>query len=183
MPAAAVTTDIIVGFPGETEADFAQTLDAVEQARFASAFTFQYSKRAGTPAATMPDQVPKEVVQERYERLIRLQDEISWDANKALLGQPVEVLISGQGRKGEATGRRSGRARDGRLVHVATGPEVQPGDTVTSLVTYAAPHHLVADGPLLAHGRWRGARSTADGESAVPTHPSGRVLLPIASRR
>src|SRR5665811_801444 len=75
MPEAAITTDIIVGFPGETEQDFEQTLDAVRTARFANAFTFQYSPRPGTPAAEMDDQVPKAVVQERYERLVQLQDE------------------------------------------------------------------------------------------------------------
>ncbi|MFN2518700.1 MAG: tRNA (N6-isopentenyl adenosine(37)-C2)-methylthiotransferase MiaB, partial [Jatrophihabitantaceae bacterium] len=79
MPEAAITTDIIVGFPGETEADFEHTLDAVRAARFASAYTFQYSKRPGTPAATMLAQVPKAVVQDRYERLTTLQDQISWD--------------------------------------------------------------------------------------------------------
>src|SRR5689334_22440005 len=84
MPEAAITTDIIVGFPGETEADFEQTLDVVRRARFASAFTFQYSKRPGTPAATMPDQVPKQVVQDRYERLIALQEQISTDAAREL---------------------------------------------------------------------------------------------------
>jgi tRNA-2-methylthio-N6-dimethylallyladenosine synthase len=78
IPDASISTDIIVGFPGETEEDFQDTLRVVEQARFASAFTFQYSIRAGTPAATMPDQVPKEVVQERYERLVALQEQISW---------------------------------------------------------------------------------------------------------
>ena len=121
MPDAAITTDIIVGFPGETEADFEQTLDVVRAARFASAFTFQYSKRPGTPAATMADQVPKAVVQERYERLIALQEEISWDGReRELVGREVEVLVSsGEGRKDGATGRVSGRARDGRLVHVA----------------------------------------------------------------
>ncbi len=77
MPDAAITTDIIVGFPGETEEDFEQTLDVVRAARFASAFTFQYSKRPGTPAAEMDGQVPKAVVQERYERLLSLQEGIS----------------------------------------------------------------------------------------------------------
>src|SRR5690606_8594147 len=75
MPDAAITTDIIVGFPGETEEDFQATLDVVRQARFAGAFTFQYSTRPGTPAATMPDQVPKPVVQERYDRLVALVEE------------------------------------------------------------------------------------------------------------
>ena len=75
MPHAAITTDIIVGFPGETDADYEATMDVVRAARYSSAFTFQYSKRPGTPAATMDDQVPKEVVQERYERLVEVQDE------------------------------------------------------------------------------------------------------------
>src|SRR3954463_2528495 len=72
IPEAAITTDVIVGFPGETEEDFAHTLDVVERARFASAYTFQYSKRPGTPAAVLKDQVPREVVQDRYERLVTL---------------------------------------------------------------------------------------------------------------
>src|ERR1700751_2162764 len=72
MPDAAITTDIIVGFPGETEADFQSTLAVVRAARFSSASTFQYSKRPGTPAATMDNQLPKEVVQERYERLVAI---------------------------------------------------------------------------------------------------------------
>src|SRR4051812_4140070 len=91
MPDAAITTDIIVGFPGETEADFEQTLPAPRAPRSPSAFPFQSSARPGTPAATMDCQVPKAVVQERYERLIALQDEIAWDANKALVGRTLEV--------------------------------------------------------------------------------------------
>ena len=176
MPDAAITTDIIVGFPGETDADFEQTLDAVRAARFASAFTFQYSKRPGTPAAQMPDQVPKAVVQERYERLIALQEEISWAAAKELVGREVEVLVSaGDGRKDGDTGRISGRARDGRLVHVAGA--AAPGDVVTAAVTYAAPHHLVADGGITTHRRWRGA-----GESAHPAAATPRPLLTIGPR-
>ena len=144
LPEAAITTDIIVGFPGETERDFQDTLDVVAAARFASAFTFQYSKRPGTPAADLPDQVPAEVVQERYERLVALVNDIAWAENQALLGSSVEVLIaSGEGRKDDRTARMSGRARDNRLVHVAV--EALPGDVVTACVTYAAPHHLVAD--------------------------------------
>ena len=94
IPDAAITTDIIVGFPGETEEDFAQTLRVVEQSRFSSAFTFQYSIRPGTPAATMDDQVPKAVVQERFERLVALQDEVSWAENRAIEGRTVEVLVA-----------------------------------------------------------------------------------------
>ena len=123
MPDAAITTDIIVGFPGETDADFEQTLDVVRAARFASAFTFQYSKRPGTPAATMDAQVPKEVVTERYQRLMATLEEITWAENKKLIGTVPEVLVAvGEGRKDGATGRMSGRARDGRLVHFARRP-------------------------------------------------------------
>ncbi|HZX06836.1 tRNA (N6-isopentenyl adenosine(37)-C2)-methylthiotransferase MiaB [Kribbella sp.] len=149
MPDAAITTDIIVGFPGETEEDFQGTLDVVRQARFAGAFTFQYSKRPGTPAESMADQVPREVVQERYERLVALQDELAWDENKAIVGRTVEVLVAeGEGRKDASTHRLSGRARDNRLVHFALPDGVErprPGDVVTVEVTYAAPHHLNAD--------------------------------------
>ncbi|HEY3631341.1 MAG TPA: tRNA (N6-isopentenyl adenosine(37)-C2)-methylthiotransferase MiaB [Jatrophihabitantaceae bacterium] len=173
MPDAAITTDIIVGFPGETDADFEQTLHVVREARFASAFTFQYSKRPGTPAATMADQVPKAVVQERYERLVELQDDLAWQANRALVGASVEVLVAtGEGRKDRATGRVSGRARDGRLVHVAGSAE--PGDVVTSTITYAAPHHLVADSGITSHRRWPG--------SFGPAHEPARPLLTIGPR-
>jgi tRNA-2-methylthio-N6-dimethylallyladenosine synthase len=152
MPEASITTDIIVGFPGETEEDFMQTMDIVEQARFMNAYTFQYSKRPGTPAATMPDQVPAEVVQERYERLIALGNDIAWQENKTFVGKTVEVLVAtGEGRKDEATGRVSGRAEDYRLVHVTktdvqgVAHNVRPGDVVTARITHAAPHHLIAD--------------------------------------
>ncbi|WP_019806316.1 tRNA (N6-isopentenyl adenosine(37)-C2)-methylthiotransferase MiaB [Saccharomonospora halophila] len=159
MPDAAITTDIIVGFPGETEEDFEATLDVVRKARFSSAFTFQYSPRAGTPAAEMAEQVPKHVVQERYERLVALQNEISWEENRALVGSKAELLVAvGEGRKDAETNRLSGRARDGRLVHFtptggAVDREVRPGDVVETTVTYAAPHHLVADADLLSHRR------------------------------
>jgi tRNA-2-methylthio-N6-dimethylallyladenosine synthase len=151
MPDAAITTDIIVGFPGETEADFQQTLQVVRESQFSGAFTFLSSKRPGTPAADMPDQVPHEVVQERYERLVEVVNEIAWSENQTFEGREVEVLVAeGEGRKDLATERLSGRARDNRLVHFAPptdGTVVRPGDMVTATVTYAAPHHLVADGP------------------------------------
>ena len=157
MPDAAITTDIIVGFPGETEEDFAATLDVVRAARFSSAFTFQYSKRPGTPAASLPDQMPKEVVQERFERLVAVQEEVSWALNKELVGRTVELVVAtGEGRKDADTQRLSGRGRDGRLVHFTpSGSAVRPGDVVEAVVTYAAPHHLVADGPLVSHRRTR----------------------------
>ncbi|MFC9790343.1 tRNA (N6-isopentenyl adenosine(37)-C2)-methylthiotransferase MiaB [Rhodococcus sp. NPDC127528] len=164
MPHAAITTDIIVGFPGETEEDFQQTLDVVRQARFTSAFTFQYSKRPGTPAAEMDEQLPKEVVQERYDRLIALQEQITLEENRKLVGAEVELLVAaGEGRKNAATQRMSGRARDGRLVHFrpegALDGQVRPGDVITTVVTGAAPHHLIADGPVLTHRRTRAGDS------------------------
>ncbi len=151
IPDAAITTDIIVGFPGETEDDFAETLRVVEQSRFSSAFTFQYSIRPGTPAATLPDQVPKAVVQERYERLAALQDHISWEENRAQVGREVELLVSSaDGRKDADTHRLTGRARDGRLVHFAIPGRAsapRPGDLVHTVVTDAAPYHLISDAP------------------------------------
>jgi len=144
----------------------------VRAARFASAFTFQYSPRPGTPAASLPDQLPKAVVQERYMRLVALQEEISWAANRALEGRVVEVLVAaGEGRKDGATRRLSGRARDGRLVHFAPGEAaIRPGDVVEVAVTYGAPHHLVADGPLVGH------RRTRAGDAAERPRASGTGL-------
>lgn len=177
MPEAAITTDIIVGFPGETEEDFEQTMEVVRQARFASAFTFQYSKRPGTPAASMPGQVPREIVQDRYERLVALVNDIAWEANRELVGRTVEVLIAkGEGRKDVDTARLSGRARDNRLVHVSADPDrpARPGDVVTATVTYAAPHHLVADEVHMV----RRTRAGDAGEAAVrSTDQTDPVML------
>ncbi|MDR1392742.1 MAG: tRNA (N6-isopentenyl adenosine(37)-C2)-methylthiotransferase MiaB [Bifidobacteriaceae bacterium] len=134
MPEAAISSDLIVGFPGETEADFEATLDLVRAARFASAFTFQFSPRPGTPAAAMPDQVPPELVAERFGRLVALQDQIAWEENSKLIGQEVEVLVAdGQGRKDQARWRVSGRARDGRLVHLG-GCRLAPSETQVDML-------------------------------------------------
>jgi len=181
MPEAAITTDIIVGFPGETEADFAETLNVVEAARFASAFTFQYSPRPGTPAADLPEQLPKAVVQERYERLTALQDRIALEESVAQVGRVVEVLIAdSEGRKDETSHRISGRAADNRLVHLAlplgtrttagvgsalpddvTPTAPRPGDLVAVTVTRGAPHYLVADSGLEPGGTFEVRRTRA----------------------
>jgi tRNA-2-methylthio-N6-dimethylallyladenosine synthase len=193
MPDAAITTDIIVGFPGETEQDFRDTLDLVRQARFAGAFTFQYSIRAGTPAAAMPGQVPPEVVAERYERLAALVAETSWQENQKLVGRQVEVLVAdGEGRKDETTRRMSGRARDNRLVHFTPGTTApRPGDVVTTSVSRAAPHYLIADGEPAAVRRTRGgdawearqrAAAGADG-SAGRAGAGPAVLLGMPASR
>jgi tRNA-2-methylthio-N6-dimethylallyladenosine synthase len=184
IPHAAISTDIIVGFPGETEEDFQETLRVVELARFASAFTFQYSIREGTPAATMADQVPKAVVQERYERLVALQDRISREENEKQVGRRVEVIVTAdEGRKHAETNRLSGRAKDSRLVHfeVPAGSAIpRPGDAVTLEVTRAASFHLIADSvdgaPLdIRRTRAGDAWDRSEAEScAVPSAAAGR---------
>ena len=172
LPHASLTTDIIVGFPGETEQDFQDTLDVVEKARFTSAFTFQYSPRPGTPAAEMDNQVPKEVVQERFERLVALQERISAEENAKLVGSEQELLVQAEGgRKNDQTHRMSGRARDGRLVHFTPegnlDGEIRPGDVVHVRITDSKPHFLIADDGVLAHRRTKAGDNSAAGE--VPT--------------
>ncbi|MCU1441514.1 MAG: 2-methylthioadenine synthetase [Rhodoglobus sp.] len=198
IPHAAISTDIIVGFPGETEEDFQETLRVVELARFASAFTFQYSIREGTPAATMPDQVPKAIVQERYERLVALQDRISREENEKQVGRRVEVVVTAdEGRKHAETNRLSGRAKDSRLVHFEVpegSPVPRPGDVVTLEITRAASFHLIADSidgaPLdIRRTRAGDAWDRAEAEScavptAVPTAgPSRGVSLGLPTLR
>lgn len=134
--------------PGESDEDFEETMRIVEQARFSSAFTFEYSPRPGTPAAVM-EQVPKDVVQERFERLVALQERITEEEMAKFEGRDVEVMITGtQGKKDAATHRVTGRERTGVLVHVGV-PEDEPmpqvGDFVTATVTHAARHNLIAD--------------------------------------
>jgi tRNA-2-methylthio-N6-dimethylallyladenosine synthase len=207
IPDAAITTDIIVGFPGETEADFAATLDVVRAAQFAGAFTFRYSIRPGTPAATMDDQVPADVVQDRYDRLVALVEEIAMQENAKLNATTVEVLVAeGEGRKDAATHRMSGRARDNRLVHFNPGGKVtpggatpldppahgraarapitpralgapRPGDVVTTTVTSTAPHYLIADGEPLR------VRRTRAGDAWAVTHGGTTPLDPPAHGR
>lgn len=148
MPDAQISTDIIVGFPGETEEDFEATLDLVREARFSSAFTFIYSPRPGTPAAEM-EQVPHDVVQERFERLVALQEQITQENLKTFEGREVEVMVTGaHGKKDSDTHRVTGRERTGVLVHIGV-PEGEPvpqiGDIVTATVTHAGRHNLIAD--------------------------------------
>ncbi len=212
IPDAAITTDIIVGFPGETEEDFAETLRVVEASRFASAFTFQYSPRPGTPAAELDGQLPKEVVQERFVRLTALQDRIAAQESAAQLGRTVEVLVTeAAGRKDAASERISGRARDNRLVHVAPAPGtpvgtgvedprlatdldprvVRPGDVVEAVVTQTAPYHLVADDLLgirrtAAGDAWAArerGRWTDDHDHGSAVSPGGAVALGLPTVR
>ena len=148
IPDAAISTDIIVGFPGETEEEFQDTMDMVSKVGFAVCYTYLYSMRPGTPAADLPNQVPKDVVQERFERLLAHANEVAWKENKLQIGKEVEVLVANDGRKDDATGRLTGRARDNRLVHFSLPAGVRrprAGDLVTLTVHDAAPYHLLSD--------------------------------------
>ena len=127
-----------MGFPGETEEDFQGTLRVMERARFDQAYTFQYSPRPGTKAAGFDDQIPKAVVQERFDRLVALQERVSFERNEAMVGRTVEVLVEGEGRKG----RTQGRTRTNKLVHF--DGEWSPGAFADVRVEAAHPHHLDA---------------------------------------
>jgi len=140
IPDVAVSTDVIVGFPGETEEDFADTLDLVERARFDSAYTFQYSPRPGTRAASFEDQIPKAVVQERFDRLVELQQRISLERSLAQVGATFEVLVEGAGKRGPST---QARTRTNRIVHIPDA--LQPGSFVHARITQASAHHLAGE--------------------------------------
>ena len=135
IPDAGITTDIIVGFPGETESDFQQTLEVVEEARFTAAFSFQYSKRPGTPAATMPDQIDDATMADRYQRLHKRQQRISGEINTASIGKSYELLV---------TESRETRTPDFRLVHLPESIDARPGDIVTGTIAEASPNFMIA---------------------------------------
>ncbi|WP_374108531.1 tRNA (N6-isopentenyl adenosine(37)-C2)-methylthiotransferase MiaB [Isoptericola sp. S6320L] len=172
MPDAAITTDIIVGFPGETEEDFAETLRVVEASRFSSAYMFQYSPRPGTPAATMDDQLPKEVVQERFERLLALQERISGEESARQVGRTLEVLVAeGSGKKDGTTHRVSGRARDNRLVHLALPSGALPdGDVLADQPAGLADPRLADPAELDARLPRPGDVVTVEVTRAAPHH-------------
>jgi tRNA-2-methylthio-N6-dimethylallyladenosine synthase len=113
-PAIGLTTDIITGFPGETEEDFAETISLVQEARYANAFVFKYSRRKDTLAAEMPGQLPQELVEERHACLLKLVNEIASDQLQHFLGKQVEILVEGPSRKNPA--RLEGRTRCNRIV-------------------------------------------------------------------
>ena len=150
MPEAAITTDIIVGFPGESDADFDDTIKLVKQARFSAAYTFQYSKRPGTPAAAMADQIADDVMAGRYNQLHKIQQEISKSENEKLIGKTVELLVSGhEGRHDLDQNRVNGRSADFRLTHFDnTAKSARPGDLVEVKVVEAFANHIVAGAPI-----------------------------------
>jgi len=127
VPGCAITSDVMVGFPGETEEDFQRTLDVVEEAGFDSAFTFVYSPRKGTAAESMPDQVLEEEKKDRIGRLIELQNKISLAANRKLLGSVEEVMAEGPSAKDPRM--CSGRTRTNKMVHWPEA-DAKPGELV-----------------------------------------------------
>ena len=174
IPHAAITTDIIVGFPGETEADFAETLYVVRQARFSSAFTFQYSIRPGTPAATMDGQVPADVVQDRYDRLVALVEEVATGRTRGWTARPWRSSWP-RGRGARTRRRTACRAAPGTTAW-CTSPRMTPprGPVTSSTRPRPAPRRItcIADG-----GR---SRSAAPGRATPgrPLHPGGDPWTP-----
>ena len=148
LPDVAITTDIIVGFPGETEEEFADTMSLVEQVRYDAAYTFQYSSRPMTEAAELPDHLPKEIVQERFDRLVSLQNQISLEKNREMVGSTQEVLVEGSSKKDQ--GKLTGRTRTNKLVHFADNGAAA-GTFTTVAITAAHPHFL--DGEPLSRGK------------------------------
>ena len=146
MPHAMITTDIIVGFPGETEEDFQGTLDIATQARFAAAYTYKYSIRPGTPAGAMENQVPEDVVGERYTRLHEHQQKISLSVNQESVGTTHRVMVSEiEGRRDEVQSRMTGRSENFRLVHFSSDTDARPGDFVDVNISEASAHYLIGD--------------------------------------
>ena len=144
MPEAMITTDIIVGFPGETEEDFQATMDIASKARFAAAYTYKYSIRPGTPAGAMENQIADEIVGERYTRLHEHQQAISLSVNQESIGSTHRVMVSEvEGRRDEAQSRMTGRSEDFRLVHFSAETQARPGDFVDVLIQEASAHYLI----------------------------------------
>ena len=175
IPNSTITTDIIVGFPGESDSDFAATMDLVKEAKFLAAYTFQYSKRPGTPAATMPDQISGSVMKERYDALHILQQEMSQIVNQEVVGTTQEILVADyEGRRDDGKARVTGRTKDFRLAHFAIDQSNQPrpGDAVISKITKASPNFILAEDAPISIRKTRGgdaseARSKEVGATAI----------------
>ena len=175
IPKSTITTDIIVGFPGETDSDFQATMDLVKQAKFLAAYTFQYSKRPGTPAATMPNQISDAVMKERYDALHILQQEMSQIVNEEVVGTEQEILVADyEGRRDDGKARMTGRTKDFRLAHFAVDESnaPRPGDAVVSKITKASPNFILAEAPPISIRKTRGGdatevRSRESGSTAI----------------
>lgn len=144
LPHAMITTDIIVGFPGESEEDFQATMDLATKAEFAAAYTYKYSIRPGTPAGTMLNQVGEEIVGERYTRLHEHLQKISLAVNERAVGEVHRVMVNEiEGRRDGESGRVTGRSEDFRLVHFEAVDGARPGDFVDVEITSASAHYLI----------------------------------------
>jgi tRNA-2-methylthio-N6-dimethylallyladenosine synthase len=145
LPDLAVTTDIIVGFPGESDDDFLRTLEVVDEAAYDAAYTFVFSPRPGTPAAEMSDAlVPTEIAQERMRRLVEVVERHALRRHRARVGRVEEVLVDGPSKKDPSV--LAGRTRQNKLVHFAApGGAGEPGALVDVRITDAAPHWLRGD--------------------------------------
>ena len=143
LGAISMTSDIIVGFPGETEEDFQETLDVLEKVRFDSVFSFIYSKRTGTPAATMDNQVPEEVQHERFERLLELQNRISREINEEYFEKTVELLVEGASKTD--SGVLSGRTPEGKIVNFPNDGKTKTGDIISVKITKVSTWSLAGE--------------------------------------
>ena len=142
MPDIALTTDIIVGFPGETKAEFQDTLDVMRRVEFDGVFSFLFSKRKGTPAAQMPDPVSQQEKQENFNQLLRLQEEIGYKRNQIYVGQICDVLVEGASKNDP--NRVSGRNFHNKIVHFA-GDEALTGQIVPVRIIEAKTFYLVGE--------------------------------------
>lgn len=142
IPNVGLSTDIIVGFPGETEEDFAETLSLMEEVKFDLAFTYLYSKRKGTPADEMLEQIPEKVKHERFNRLIEVVNRISAEKNKEYAGKIVEVLVEGYSKNDES--KLTGRTRTGKLVNFE-GNHKSIGELVSVQITKAHSFSLIGE--------------------------------------
>jgi len=145
-PEMGITTDIIVGFPGETEADFAETLSLAREVEFDNAFVFKYSPRRDTPAAAMPDQLPEEVIEARHAQLLAVINEIAERKNKACEGRVLQILVEGPSRKNPA--RLEGRTRANKIV-IFEGSERHIGQVMDVRIVRAAPFTLYGDPAIM----------------------------------
>jgi tRNA-2-methylthio-N6-dimethylallyladenosine synthase len=166
VPGIALSTDLIVGFPGETDEDFERTVDAVERVRYDNVFAFRYSRRPGTAASDMPDQVPDDVKARRNARILEVATRVGAERSLALEGRVLPVLVDGTSRKdpGEATGR----TRCNRVVNFDAHGRDLLGQVVPVLVTRALPHSL------------RGELADAGGPAVDPADDKARVLAASA---
>lgn len=170
LPHAMITTDIIVGFPGESEEDFQATMDLASKAEFAAAYTYKYSIRPGTPAATMPNQVDDAVVGERYTRLHEHLQQISLEINRRAIGSTHRVMVNEvEGRRDGERGRITGRSEDFRLVHFDPIPGIRPGDFVEVRIDEASAHYLLGTALALIPTRGGDAHAARTAEVNGPT--------------